>query len=132
MADKSSPSIWLQLYFVCASLLGLILISIGSVTLINMTLNSTVLKVESTVNQMPPMPYISSESITNNTQLSEEDKKALQQWNQEYTRWQESESKRDYQAENRKQGLAMGLALLVTGFPIFTLHAPLLFRQFKV
>lgn len=130
MAEKSSASIWLQLYFVCASLLGLLLISIGSVTLINMGLNSTVLKVEST-NQMPPMPYLDSDTIANNTQLTTEDKKALQQWNNEYTKWQESESKRDYQAEGRKQGIAMGLALLVTGLPIFFLHAPVLFRQFK-
>ncbi len=126
---KNSP-VWLQLYFVLASLLGLVLIVIGSVTLINTGLNATVLKTPSTDwRNSPPMPYFDTSKIEANTELTDEEKQTLVQWQEDYLAFQENDAQRDYQAEGRRQAIAFAVAILVTGVPIFALHAPIVFRQ---
>jgi hypothetical protein len=129
---KQSFSPWLQLYFVLASLLGLILIVIGTVTLINTGLNATVLNTpESAYRPGPPGPYLDVAKLENNESLSDEEKASLAQWQADYKAYQENESKRDYELEGRKQAISFSIAMLVTGIPIFAVHAPVIFRQVK-
>lgn len=122
--------IWLQLYFVLASLLGLVLIVFGTVSLTNLILTSTVLKSDSRqFSPPPPQPYLDSAKLVDNTALTEEERKTLERWTVDYENWEKTEKDRDYEAENRRQSLAWSIAVLVTGIPIFALHAPIVFRQ---
>lgn len=127
---KQTFSLWLQLYFVLASLLGLILIVIGTVTLINTGLNATVLRTPgNSYRPGPPGPYLDVAKLENNESLSEEEKASLAQWQADYKAYQENENTRDYEAEGRKQAISFAIAMLVTGVPIFAVHAPVIFRQ---
>lgn len=133
MADTSKPSLWLQLYFVLASLIGLIMLVVGSSSLINTALTSTLLKTNTgNFQSQPPQPYLVSDKLEGmQDELSEEDRQALAQWRQDYKNWQDTEAKRDYQKEQRNQSIAWALALILTGAPVFFIHAPFVFRQAK-
>lgn len=124
-------SLWLQLYFVLASLLGLVLIVIGLSSLVNTLLTSTVLKVPSPRFNMPPQPYVETQRIKETEGLTEEQKQALEKWQQDYERWQQEEAKRDYASEERKRALSWAIAMLVTGIPVFAVHAPYVFKKAK-
>jgi hypothetical protein len=127
-----TPSLWLQLYFVFASLLGLVLIVFGTATLTNTLLKATVLKNDQArFYNPPPQPYIDSAKLEGNSELSDEDKEALTKWRQDYQAFQEKEATRDYEAEGRRDAVAFSIAVLITGIPIFALHAPVIFRQVR-
>ena len=124
----SSFSVWLQLYFVCATLLGLVCLVIGVSTLINTFLTSTVFKVRENI-AAPPQPYMEITKLQEPANLTPEEKQALAQWQADYSKWQRNQASYDFEAENRKRSLAWSLALILTGAPVFALHAPVVFRK---
>lgn len=127
----STPSIWVQLYFVLASLLGLIMIMIGSVQLINTGLEMTLLQ-QTSSRPAPPRPYVETATIDTDLEaLSEEDRELLNQWKEDYRQWQQAESTIDYQAESHKRQIANSVAILIVGIPVFAIHFPTVFRQGK-
>lgn len=132
MAKTSSPSLWVQLYFVLSSLLGLSLAAFGSMMLINVILGNTVLKVKDRPSYgPPPAPYIleRAEKLEESDQITEEQKQSLVEWRQNYQQWHETERNYDYQKAETKRQLTSALALLLTGIPILLVHAPWVFRQ---
>lgn len=126
---ESTPSRWLQLYFVLAALLGLMLTAIGASMLVNTYLNDTILKVEQRGFVPPPQPAIEMSKLEDQKDLTAEQKQALEQWQTEYKQWQESEKNRDYEAENRKRTYASAISFLVVGIPILLIHAPWIWRK---
>lgn len=126
--SETSPSRWLQLYFVLAALLGLVLTAIGASMLVNTTLSSTVFKVEQRGFVPPPQPAIEVSKLETKD-LTAEQKAALEQWQTEYKTWQESEKNRDYEAENRQRTYANAISFLVVGIPILLFHAPWIWRK---
>jgi hypothetical protein len=124
-------SIWFQLYFVAATLIGLICLVFGSSSLINTLLTSTVFQVKSQKYSMPPQPAVFDKSVYNEGELTESQRIALENWERDYQSWQDEQKNYDYEAESRKRSLAWAVALIVTGIPVFALHAPVVFRKTK-
>lgn len=125
---ETTPSRWLQLYFVLAALLGLVLTAIGASMLVNTHLSSTVFKVESQRFSPPPQPALEMTKL-DDKELTEAQKEALVEWEKEYKIWQESEKNRDYEAENRKRSYATAISFLVVGIPILLFHAPWIWKR---
>jgi hypothetical protein len=126
---------WKNLYFVFATLLGLVLMVIGVVTATNTILTTYVFPVKSYPQGRPMDPPTMAVSETKKLQesgeLTESQKEALAQWEKDYARWQETEAKYDYEAENRKRSIANAIAMILAGVPVFALHAPFVFRTEK-
>lgn len=129
-STPTKVSLWNQLYFVLASLLGLICLVIGVSTAINTVLITSLLKVK-TVPTMPPNPVeIPDPKLgTREATLTPEQQQALESWRMEYQQWQKTQASFDYEAEQRKRDLAWSIALIITGAPVFALHAPVVFRR---
>ncbi len=122
---------WKTLYFVLATLLGLVLLVIGAVSGVNTLLTTYVFPVKSYPQGRPiDPPFYQQAELTRlkeSEEITAEQKQALVQWEQDYARWQEEESQYDYEAENRKRSLANSVAMILAGVPVFALHAPRIF-----
>lgn len=123
----TKPTLWHQLYFVLASLLGLLCIVIGLSVFVNTLLSSTLFKVEEQRYQIPPQPPIDAVMLSQVQNLDESQRQALTQWQQDYQNWQDEQQNYSWEAESRKRSFAWSLALLLTGVPVFALHAPIVF-----
>lgn len=121
------PTLWHQLYFVLASLLGLLCIVIGLSVFVNTLLSSTVFKVNEQRYQIPPQPPVDISGVKTDPALSESERAALAQWEVDYKNWQTEQQNYSWEDENRKRSFAWSLALLITGVPVFALHAPTVF-----
>ncbi|HYD34850.1 MAG TPA: hypothetical protein VD999_02185 [Vitreimonas sp.] len=134
MATKTSApklSLWNQLYFVLATLIGLICLVIGISSLVNTWLLSSFFKVEEPRYSMPPQPYFDTTQFEKGRDVTAEQKESLALWQAEYKRWEEEQKNFDYQAQQRKRDYAWAIALILTGGPVFALHAPVVFRRVK-
>ena len=135
--QPSRPSVWLQLYFVLASLLGLVLIVIGASTYLTTTLTQHYFKPVPPERPMPPAPYVNEEALRmiedKNLSADSETEVAYQSWRSDYKMWQQDqqESPYDWEAENRKRTMAWSLAMLIVGAPVFLIHAPFIFIKMK-
>lgn len=128
---KSQPksSLWNQLYFVLATMLGLVFLVIGSATLLNTMISTYVLPVKTPQYNAPPQPYVEVTKLSANEDLTEDQRQALVAWQADYKRWELEQKNYDYEAENRRRSLAWSIAMLVTGLPVFALHAPVVFKR---
>jgi hypothetical protein len=121
---------WKTLYFVLATLLGLVLIVIGVVSGVNTALTTYVFPIRSFPQSRPyDPPVVDVKKLEASEELTAEQKKALAQWEQDYKNWQDTESKYDYEAENRKRTIANAIAMILAGVPVFVLHAPHVFMS---
>lgn len=130
MKESRSPSLWVQLYFVLSSLLGLVLTAMGAITFINLVLTKTILKVP----EYPrPVPMLTTPEVGKNvedsTELTEEDRAMIEQWKQDYQRYQQEERDYNYEDAQTKRELAMAIAMMGVGIPILAFHAPWVFRK---
>lgn len=124
---------WKTLYFVLATLLGLVLIVIGVVSGVNTALTTYVFPVRpfpQSYQVDPPGMYSEQgmKTITAREDITDEQKAALEQWRQDYQKNRELEAKYDYAAEDRKRSMANAVAMILAGIPVFALHAPHVFR----
>lgn len=130
--SSQQATTWLtQLYFVLASLLGLLCLVIGIATLVNTLLMTYVVKVKAPRYSQPPQPYVEVAQLEKTTALSPDEKEALARWQQDYELWEKEQRDYDYEAENRRRSLAWSIALIITGAPVFALHAPRVFGHHK-
>lgn len=141
--ETIAPFAWLpSLYFVLASLIGLICMVVGSVMILNTLLTQFVfvpIKRPLSPAPFPPLdeqvtrpavptaltpktstPGAATASVT----LSPEEQAALERWRVDYTTWEQQEKNYDYEKEDRKRTYANALALLVVGLPVFVFHVP--------
>lgn len=130
MAQTNTTSLWVQLYFVLSSLLGLILASIGMIMILNVILTQTIWKVPDRPSYgPPPEPALTRLPAPTEGELTDEQKEMLAQWEKDYQRWQEEDRSYNYEEANRKRQIANGVALLITGLPILFAHAPWVFKK---
>lgn len=116
----------IQLYFVLATLVGLILIIIGSVTLVKLGLDQVV-GVKPYPDYTAPYPPSQIEPLKETA--TESQALALAQWEQEYNTWQEEMKSYNAQEQQIRRDLAQSLAMLVVGIPVFLLHSPRVFKK---
>lgn len=125
----SSRPLWTVIYFVLAALIGLILIVIGGVNISRLVLNQ-VLGVKDYPEFSAPFPYKDPGLVEPNTLgATAEQQKSLEQWHQDYTRYQEQLKNYNTSDQNRRRQIAESLAMIVIGVPVFALHAPHIFKK---
>ncbi|MCD8484845.1 hypothetical protein LRY65_02265 [Candidatus Woesebacteria bacterium] len=130
-SDKETTTpMWIQLYFVLASLVGLVILIIGSSVGLNALLSQYVFPLQPRTSA-PPVPYVLQKTVSDAEGLTVEEQQLLDQWEQDYQRWLEEDSKIDYELENRKRTYATALAMILVGGPVFLIHVPFVFRQIK-
>jgi hypothetical protein len=112
-----------KVYLYLFSMLGLVLIVIGSSGLINLGLKNTIFSYDDPWMSQPPVPYWTNKMDTLSTceDLSEEDKVLLQQWLREYEAWESTSNKRVNKSQNYESA-SRNLALLLVGLPLFIFH----------
>lgn len=112
-----------RVYLYLFSMLGLVLVVIGSVGLINLGLKTWVFDTEDPWLSQPPMPPFVSriETISSWEELSEQDRELLNSWLRDYESWEQN-SQRNYQNVRNRESAANNLALLFVGLPLFLFH----------
>jgi Lon protease-like protein len=120
------PFSLIQLYFVLATLVGLILIIIGSVTVVKIGLDQVV-----GVKPYPEFsaPYPPSDIRSLKEGATESQAQALAKWEQDYNNWQEEMKSYNAHEQQIKRDIAQSLAMLLVGIPVFLIHSPRVFKK---
>jgi hypothetical protein len=130
------------IYLYLFACIGLVLLTIGTVQLVNLGLKMFVFtKAETSYMAYPPrlMTTIAKEDdfilaiekCEEKCELTETQQKQLENWLQDYEVWQESEAKQDYKAERRHRDASMALALILIGLPLYLYHWTVIKRDTK-
>ncbi|MFP4567537.1 MAG: hypothetical protein ACLFN8_01195 [Candidatus Woesearchaeota archaeon] len=111
-----------RVYLYLFSMLGLVLIVIGSVGLINLGLKNLVFNAQDPWSMQPPMPYFTNKLDTLETcdDLSAEDRILLDNWLRDYEAWEATAERANNYRD--REGAARNLALLIVGIPLFLFH----------
>lgn len=123
------PFSLIQLYFVLATLIGLILIIFGTVTLVKQGLDKAV-GVKPYPDYTAPYP-----PTTDATKLdaiaTESQKEALAKWEKDYSQWQSDIKTYNAQEQQMRRDLSQSLSMLLVGIPVFLIHSPRIFKKSK-
>lgn len=126
---KENRPFLVQIYFVLATLIGLILIVISGVNVSRLVLNE-LLGVKDYPSFNAPYPYKDPSGVTDAPEGStQEEKESLAEWQKEYTKWQEEQKAYNESDQSRRRQIAESLAMLVVGIPVFAVHAPYVFKR---
>lgn len=131
-SNKTSESrpFLVQIYFVLATLIGLVLIVISGVNLSRLVLNEALGVKEYPDFSAPYPPYKDPTMTASSAQnLTPEEKESLNQWQKEYDAWQEKQKAYNSADQNRRRQIAEALAMLIVGIPVFAFHAPYVFKR---
>lgn len=125
---------WVYLYLF--ALLGLVLITIGSVQLVGLGLRTFVLTEADAEMRMhyapePPMRMAPErlERLENDTTLDPETIRALRQWAGDYERMAEARATIDPVKSRRQRDAAGAIALLLVGLPLYFYHWRIISRE---
>lgn len=141
---------WIRtVYLYLFSLVGLVLMVIGSVWLLNLGLKIVIFtqadRPES-IQPAPPYPPYGiyearpikapalsqeSESSVKEEKLSVEEKEAVRRWKIDYEEWQTSQSKINYLRSRRERDAASALAFILVGLPLYFYHWTMIKREKK-
>jgi Lon protease-like protein len=123
------PFSLIQLYFVLASLTGLILMIIGSVSIIKIGADKLIGVQPYPEFTAPYPPTVSESSKDAIKETATESQKAdLAEWEQNYTQWQEAQKNYNQEEQRIKRDLAQALSMIAVGIPVFWIHAPRIFK----
>lgn len=131
----SGPSLVRTVYLYLFALLGLVLMTIGSVRFVDMGLKTLVFKQADEEQRFwqrqPPMPPVAEgiKRLEADRGASPDQIEALRQWQVEYETWRETAKKVDPVRARRERDASMSLAMLLTGIPLYTWHWRLIRRQ---
>lgn len=119
----------IQLYFVLASLTGLILLIIGSVSIIKIGADKLI-GVQPYPEFSAPYPPVLSEFSKETIQTATESQKlALADWEKNYIQWQEAQKNYNQAEQSIKRDLAQALSMIAVGIPVFWIHVPRIFKE---
>ena len=118
------------IYLYLFALLGLVLMTIGTVNLIDMGLKAfifTAADEEQRIGYLqPPAPsptrYERPNGDTSLVALTAEERAMFQQWRRDYKDWEERRSRIDPVTAHRHREAAMSLAFLIVGLPLYLYH----------
>ena len=130
---------WIRtVYLYLFSLLGLVLIIIGTVKLFDLGLKIFIFKhadEAETLRQAPPFPperFVESMpdskqpsgeiKLSDTEKITSDEKAALERWVMEYNDWQEGLSKIDYLRSRREREASNALAFIIVGLPLYLYH----------
>ncbi|MBW7955725.1 hypothetical protein H3C66_03240 [Patescibacteria group bacterium] len=131
-AHEGSRPWFIQIYFVVATLIGLLLIVISSVTLVQLGLKEA-LGVKEYPSFRAPYPDLGErypgEKTIDSTELPADQQARLEEWGRQYDAWKVEEAAYDSEDQERRRQIATSLAMLIVGVPVFGLHAPHVFKR---
>ncbi len=128
------------IYLYLFTLIGLILVVIGSVKFIDMGLKTFVFTRADEPQKIQqrsfgfssfPIPAAKIEQAQNSADFSEEEKNLLKQWAEDYKKWQEESQKIDYIVSERQREASNNLAMILVGLPLYLYHWSLIKRETK-
>ena len=129
---------WVKtIYLYLFSLLGLVLIIIGTVNFLEMGLKAYVFtqadQTERVMEQRPVMPHSLEkedvENIKESGSLSSKQEEEIENWLSSYKEWQEQKEKTDPLTSRRHGEAANNLALIIVGIPVFLYHWRIVRRE---
>lgn len=114
------------IYLYIFSVLGLVLLVIGTVGFVNLLLKSTIFK-EADADyyyMQPPMPYGLEKvrSIEDSSEFTDEEKAQVRMWLADYSTWEEQNMNVDYIKSQNQRSAAQNLALIIVGLPLYLYH----------
>lgn len=116
------------IYLYLFAILGLVLITIGSVRFVNMGLKTFVFTQADQDQHMmypkAPMPVSLErvEKYAKDENLTPQERDLVKQWISDYKTWKDQEEKIDYRLVRRHQDAAMNIALMLIGLPLYLYH----------
>lgn len=122
---------WIRpVYLYLFALLGLVLVTIGSVQLVGLGLRTWVLTeadAEMRMSQYGPEPPLRLtpdriEALEGDTALDAETREMLRQWASDYERQREQRAALDPVKSRRQRDAAGAIALLLVGLPLYLYH----------
>jgi hypothetical protein len=125
-------------YLYLFALIGLVLLTIGSVKFVDMALKTFVftradeperIRQEYGYYSSFPVSVSKVEEYQAEEGLQEEEKAALAQWLKDYEEWQEAEAKIDYLASQRHREASNNLAFILIGLPLYLFHWRIIKRE---
>jgi len=133
------------IYLYLFACVGLVLLTIGTVQLVNLGLKMLIFtKAESSYVSYPPRALLipgekateddfvtAVEKCEEKCELTEEQTEQMEKWLADYEYWQENEAKQDYKAESRHRSASMALALILIGLPLYLFHWSLIKKDTK-
>lgn len=127
--NKEARPFLVQIYFVLASLIGLILIVISGVNLSKLVLNQLI-GVKDYPEFSAPYPVKDPGMASSTTEgLTQQQKDKIAQWEKDYDAWIQQQKDYNSSDQNRRREIAESLAMLIVGIPVFAIHAPYVFRR---
>ncbi len=116
-------------YFYLFSLIGLIIVVIGSIQLLNIGLKTYIFKAADSDQRLamkqPTMPYFSESAMSKlaeSKDLTSEEIDSVKRWIESYKQWEESREGIDYVTSNRAREAATSTAMIIVGIPLFAYH----------
>lgn len=128
------------IYLYLFSLVGLVLIIIGSVRFIDMGLKTFVFKQADKENRLyrikPPAPATlerikQAEKLKDCDELSQEDRELFGRWLEDYDNWKKEEEKLDPVLAERHRQASGNLAMILVGLPLFYYHWRIIRKEDK-
>lgn len=127
-----------MIYLYLFAMIGLVLMTIGSVNFVNMGLKAfifTKAEEQEKINyERPPGASFSVskvEDIKEKENLSVEEKALINQWLEDYEAWQERDEEVSYIVSRRHRDASRNLALMLIGLPLYLYHWGLIKRETK-
>lgn len=133
------------IYLYLFALLGLVLLTIGSVRFLDMGLKAFVFtkaeEEQRLYNKQPSFAPIEVSRIAktegerlvpkDEIKLSEEEKVRVDQWIKDYNDWREKSSKIDIVASQRHRNASLNLSLILIGLPLYLYHWGVIKKETK-
>ena len=139
----SKHSLIRTIYLYLFALLGLVLLTIGSVRFLDMGLKAFIFtkaeEEQRLYSKQPPFPSVEIARITktegeklapkDEIKLSEEEKNRVDQWLRDYNNWQERSAKIDIVTSQRHRDASLNLSLILIGLPLYLYHWTVIKRE---
>lgn len=139
------PMTWIRtVYLYLFALVGLALIIIGSVLLVDLGLKIAVFRqADQEFSERPPFPpekalpgeFRGTSAVKDDQAsraailLTEEEKQALDFWEQDYQNWKERQGRVDMLRSRRERTASRSIAFLLVGVPLFLYHWRIIARS---
>jgi len=135
MEDKKHHPLIRTIYLYLFALVGLALLTIGTVRFVDMGLKAFVFTQAEDMQRLyqgPSMPYPPVvEKLQEEEGLSEEEKATIKQWLADYEDWKERRSKIDPVTAQRHRDASTILAMILVGLPLYLFHWRIIRRETK-
>jgi hypothetical protein len=142
MTNKTHYPLIRAIYLYLFALLGLMLLTIGSVRFVDMGLKAFVFtkaeEQERLIYKAPPMAPLEIRKLEQIEEarekkfcLSQKDRAAVEVWLAEYKEWKEKKEKIDPVTARRHRDASLNLAMILIGLPLYLYHWRIIKRETK-